>query len=307
MSATRHDQVKEIFLAACLLPASGRGALLDRSCEGDDPLRREVESLLAFHEEPSPLAEAPLRVRRRAQPKGRYRRGHIVAGRYRIERRVGRGGMGEVYEAYDGMLRQSVALKILHVSNPLHRRRLVEEVRLARQVTHPGVCRVHDVGEHEGLPFLTMELIEGVDLAARLAQSGPLPCDEVVDIGVRLCEALAAAHEAGVLHRDLKPSNILIDRKGGIYITDFGIATSRARMQDQRTSDLVRFGTPTYMAPEETEASGPVTERTDLYSLGLVLYELTTGAPPFDASDLDTLLELQRSAVPEPPSHRVPG
>ncbi len=307
MSATRHDKVKDILLAACLLPASERGALLDRSCEGDDPLRKEVESLLAFHEEPSQSAEVPTRVRRRAQPKGRYPRGRIVAGRYRIERMVGRGGMGEVYEAYDGMLRQSVALKILHVANPLHQRRLAEEVRLARQVTHPGVCRVHDVGDHEGSPFLTMELIEGVDLAARLSRSGALPSDEVMDIGVRLCDALAAAHEAGVLHRDLKPSNILIDRKGGVYITDFGIATSRVRTQGHRSSDLDRFGTPTYMAPEQTEASGLVTEQTDLYSLGLVLYEATTGAPPFDASDLDTLLELQRSAVPEPPSGRVPG
>ena len=307
MSATRHDKAKDIFFEACLLPTSERGAFLDRSCEGDDLMRREVESLLAFHEDPPQSTKMPVRVRRRAQPKGRYRRGRIVAGRYRIERMVGRGGMGEVYEAYDGMLRQSVALKILHVSSPLHRQRLVEEVRLARQVTHPGVCRVHDVGEHEGSPFLTMELIEGVDLAARLAHSGPLPSDQVVDIAVHLCEALAAAHEAGVLHRDLKPSNVLVDRKGAIYITDFGIATSRARTHDDRKPEVGRFGTPTYMAPEETEANGPVTERTDLYSLGLVLYELTTGAPPFDASDLDTLLELQRSAIPEPPSRRVPG
>ena len=280
---------------------------LDRSCEGDDLVRREVESLLSFYDDPPETATEPVRVRRRTQPKARYRKGHIVAGRYRIERMVGRGGMGEVYQAYDGLMRQPVALKVLHVSDDVHRRRLVEEVRLARQVTHAGVCRVHDVGEHEGSPFLTMELIQGVDLAARLARSGPLPSDEVTDIAVRLCRALVAAHDAGVLHRDLKPSNILIDRQGGIYITDFGIATRRARTVDARRSEAGRFGTPIYMAPEETDATASVTERTDLYSLGLVLYELLTGAPPFDDSDLDTLLELQRSAIPEPPSRRVAG
>ena len=179
MPSARHAKVKDLLFAACLVPPSERGAFLDRSCADDDLVRREVESLLSFYDDPPATATESVRVRRPTQPKARYRKGHIVAGRYR-DRTDGRaGGMGEVYHAYDGLMRQPVALKVLHVSDDVHRRRLVEEVRLARQVTHASVCRVHDVGEHEGSPFLTMELIQGVDLAARLARSGPLPSDEV--------------------------------------------------------------------------------------------------------------------------------
>ena len=215
--------------------------------------------------------------------------------------------MGEVYAVYDGMLRETVALKILHRSDALLRQRLVEEVRLARQVTHPAVCRVYDIGDDAGTPFLTMELIEGEDLASRLERSGPLPSAEVIEIAQRLAAALAAAHEAGVLHRDLKPSNILVARKGGLYITDFGIATSGGR-KHEATHDREAgiLGTPAYMAPEETERGGVVTERSDLYSLGLILYELVTGALAFDAPDLETLLAMQRSSAPEPPSRLVP-
>ncbi len=304
MLDTRLTQVKEIFAAACLEPPSERFAFLARECGADDAMRREIESLLAFHDETP--AEAPHRPRVGAGPR-RYRRGQVLAGRYRIERPLGAGGMGEVYAVYDGMLRETVALKILHRTDPLLRRRLAEEVRLARQVTHPAVCRVYDMGDDAGTPFLTMELIEGEDLASRLERSGPLPSAEVIDIAQRLAAALAAAHEIGVLHRDLKPSNILVARKGGLCITDFGIATGGARTHESphdRAAGLL--GTPAYMAPEETERGGVVTERSDLYSLGLILYELVTGAVAFDASDLDTLLAMQRSSVPDPPSRVVP-
>ena len=229
----RHTQVKEIFAAACLEPPSERFAFLARSCGGDDAMRREVESLLAFYEDEP--AGAAHHTRARAA-RMRYRRGQVLAGRYRIERPLGAGGMGEVYAVYDGMLRETVALKILHRSDALLRQRLVEEVRLARQVTHPAVCRVYDIGDDAGTPFLTMELIEGEDLAARLERSGPLPSAEVIEIAQRLAAALAAAHEAGVLHRDLKPSNILVARKGGLYITDFGIATSTGASTRPRTT-----------------------------------------------------------------------
>jgi hypothetical protein len=308
MAAARHTQVKEVFAAACLVPASERLAFLARHCGADDEMRREVESLLAFYQDVEPAPATGARSRRAAAPPMRYRRGHVLAGRYRIERLVGTGGMGEVYAVYDGLLRETVALKILHQADPLVRRRLVEEVRLARQVTHPAVCRVYDIGDDAGTPFLTMELIDGEDLATRLERSGPLPPAEVIDIAQRLAAALAAAHDVGVLHRDLKPSNILVARKGGgLYITDFGIATRRERKSQ---SSLDReggiYGTPAYMAPEETEPGGVVTERSDLYSLGLILYELATGALAFDAPDLDTLLAMQRSTVPQSPSRLVP-
>jgi hypothetical protein len=298
---SRLTLVKQIFEAACAEPPSERFAFLAQACGDDQSTRREVESLLAFYDD-APAAEPQSPARRRSKSSNaRYRRGHVLAGRYRIDRWLGAGGMGEVYAVYDGLLRQTVALKALHRADSLLRKRLIEEVRLARLVTHPGVCRVYDVGEDAGALFLTMELIDGEDLATRLERSGALPSAEVVHIGARLAAALAAAHEAGVLHRDLKPANILIARTGGIYITDFGIATSRGRT-DEGASGL---GTPAYMSPEETEPHGVVTERSDLYSLGLILYEISTGAPAFHAPDMDALLAMQRSASPEPPSRFV--
>ena len=205
------------------------------------------------------------------------------------------------------MLRETVALKILHRTDALMRRSLAEEVRLARQVTHPAVCRVYDIGDDAGTPFLTMELIEGENLASRLERSGPPPSARSLEIAQHLAAALAAAHDAGVLHRDLKPSNILVGRKGGLYITDFGIATRGGRTHETtHDGGAGILGTPAYMAPEETERGGVASERSDLYSLGLILYELVTGAPAFDATDLDTLLAMQRSSAPEPPSRLVP-
>jgi tetratricopeptide (TPR) repeat protein len=302
---TRHTRVKEILYAASLEPAAERAAFLERACGDDQELRRELESLLAFGEEASPIdvvARAPSGQGRSS----RFRAGRVLAGRYRVERLLGAGGMGEVYAVYDALLSQRVALKVLRNADTAQRRRLVEEVRLARLVTHPGVCRVYDIGEDAGIAFLTMQLIDGEDLATYLAHSGRLPSDEVRTIAVRLGAALAAAHEVGVLHRDLKPSNILVARDGALYITDFGIATSRALTRDAKPREGVLLGTPMYMAPEETEPQGIATQRSDLYSLGLVLYELLTGAPPFDAFDIETVLALHRSAAPDPPSRLVP-
>jgi serine/threonine-protein kinase len=244
----RHTQVKQIFEAACLEAPSERFAFVARACAHDQALRHEVESLLAFYDDDADDSASLGRKRARRTPASRYRRGRVLAGRYRVERWLGAGGMGEVYAVYDGLLRQSVALKVLHRTDPLFRSRLIDEVRLARQVTHPAVCRVYDIGEDDGTPFLTMELIDGENLSTRLARSGPLPSAEVIHIATRLAEALAAAHEAGILHRDLKPSNVMIARRGGIHLTDFGISTSRACTDGGGG----KLGTPAYMAPEET-------------------------------------------------------
>ena len=165
-----------------------------------------------------------------------------------------------------------VALKMILAAGPDARDRLVNEVRLARQITHPAVCRVFDVGEADGLVFFTMELVRGEDLAALLRRVGRLPADKVIDIARQLCAGLAAAHAQGVLHRDLKPANVLIDGDGCVRITDFGIAITKAN-----TSGHALTGTPAYMAPEQRAPGMPVSERTDVYSLGLVLYELLVG------------------------------
>ncbi len=152
-------------------------------------------------------------------------------------------------------------------------------MRLARQITHPAVCRVFDVGEAEGRVFYSMELVQGEDLATLLRRVGRLPSEKVVDIGRQLCAGLAAAHAQGVLHRDLKPANVLIDENGSVRITDFGIAIATATPDDHAL-----VGTPGYMAPEQLTPGAPLSERTDVYALGVVLYELLVGARPFTPS-----------------------
>jgi len=202
--------------------------------------------------------------------------GEVFADRYRIIARLGRGGTGEVWRADDLVLRTPVALKRIDARDTEARERIAAEVRLARQITHPAVCRVFDVGDAGGEVFYSMELIEGEDLATLLRRVGRLPSEKVRDIGRQLCDGLAAAHKQGVLHRDLKPANILVDADGRIRITDFGIAVTQ-----NETGDHAVLGTPAYMAPEQLVRGAALSERTDLYALGAVLFELLVGAPPF--------------------------
>ena len=203
----------------------------------------------------------------------------MLAGRYRIQGLIGRGGMGEVYRASDVKLGQLVALKFLPQAAARDERmmaRLHAEVRIARQVSHPNVCRVYDIGELDGLPFLTMEYVDGEDLGSLLRRIGRLPGDKAVEIARRLSAGLAAAHDKGVLHRDLKPSNIMIDGRGQVLITDFGLAALAGQVQPGE----IRSGSPPYMSPEQF-AGREVTVRSDLYSLGLVLYEMFSGRRAF--------------------------
>ena len=226
---------------------------------------------------------------------GRFLPGTVLAGRYRIAGLLGRGGMGEVYRATDLTLGQAVALKFLppglgHDERALAR--FYNEVRIARQVTHPNVCRVYDIGQVEGQPYISMEYVDGEDLASLLRRIGRLPVDKAVEMARKVCAGLAAAHDRGVLHRDLKPANIMLDRRGQVIIMDFGLAG----LSDQVRGD-VRSGTPAYMAPEQL-AGTEVTVRSDIYSLGLVLYELFTGKRAFEAVTLDELMELQHRGAP---------
>lgn len=206
---------------------------------------------------------------------------------------IGRGGMGEVWRADDLVLDTPIALKFVNSADDAERARILKEVRLARQITHPAVCRVFDVGEGDGTIFYSMELIDGEDLATLLKHAGRLSAERVLEIGQQLSAGLAAAHAQGVLHLDLKPANLLVDDGGGIRITDFGIATAR---NDPSHPHIV--GTPAYMAPEQL-AGGPVSEKTDIYSLGLILYELTVGQRPFNESP-------RPSGLPRRPSTLVP-
>ena len=211
---------------------------------------------------------------------GAFTPGTLLATRYRIVGLLGRGGMGEVYRADDLTLGQPVALKFLRGDDPSLAARLREETRTARQVSHPNVCRVHDVGEWDGRPFVSMEYVDGEDLASLLRRIGRLPQDKAVEIVRQVCAGLAAAHDRGVLHRDLKPANVMLDGRGKVRITDFGLASFS---DDDRTGEIA--GTPAYMAPEQI-AGGRPSPQTDLYAVGLLLFELVTGSPAYGSVNL---------------------
>jgi tRNA A-37 threonylcarbamoyl transferase component Bud32 len=229
---------------------------------------------------------------------GRFDPGTLLGGRYRIVERLGRGGMGEVYRADDLKLGQPVALKFLPPEvdrDPARLMQLHNEVRMARQVSHPNVCRVYDIDEVDGHTFLSMEYVDGEELASLLRRVGRFAPDRATEIARQLCAGLAAAHERSVVHRDLKPANVMLDATGKVRITDFGLAGI--------SGEAVRAGTPAYMAPEQI-AGGQVTPQSDIYALGLVLYELFTGQRAFEARSLSELLR-KREEGPPPPSQLV--
>ncbi|MFQ5495846.1 MAG: serine/threonine-protein kinase, partial [Phycisphaerae bacterium] len=221
---------------------------------------------------------------------GRFLPGTMIQDRYRIVGRIGKGGMGEVYRADDLKLGQSVALKFLpdaFADDKTRLQRFLNEVRIARRVAHPNVCRVYDIGEIEGHTFLSMEFVDGEDLASLLRRIGRIPQRKAIQIARQMCAGLAAAHGRGILHRDLKPMNIMVDGRGQVRITDFGLATL---IGEVGASDA-RAGTPAYMAPEQL-IDKKVSAASDIYALGLVLYEMFTGRRPFDAKTITELTRL---------------
>src|SRR3954469_11463312 len=204
----------------------------------------------------------------------RFPPGTLFAGRFRIVAPLGRGGMGEVYRADDLRLGQTVALKLLPDALAPDAGRLAQfhnEVRVARTIAHRNVCRTYDIGDADGRPFMTMEYVDGEDLASLLRRIGRFPQEKALEVARQICAGVAAAHERGVLHRDLKPANVMIDGEGHVRLTDFGLAMIATAGSDPKSgSDPdIRAGTPAYMAPEQL-AGREVTSRSDIYGLGLI-------------------------------------
>jgi Protein kinase domain len=274
------------------------GSPLDKTSLGGACVPCMLKAGLAPSEEttaPEDLEKTPL-------DRGRFVAGTLLAGRYRIVGLLGRGGMGEVYKAEDLKLRQIVALKFLPEelsSDGPMLARFHREVRAARQITHPNVCRVHDIGETEigleTLQFLSMEYIDGEDLSALLRRIGHFPAAKALELARQLCAGLGAAHEAGMVHRDLKPANIMLDGRGRARITDFGLSG----LAEELRGDEEPSGTPAYMAPEQL-GGAPATMASDIYALGLVLYEIFTGKRPFEARTVSDVLERQKKKIPPP-------
>ena len=237
-----------------------------------------------------PPAAAP-----RASDAGRFTPGAIVAGRYRLVALLGRGGMGEVYRADDLTLDHPVALKFLPEGAHARIEQLHNELRVARQVSHKNVCRLYDLGDADGRRFLTMEYVDGEDLASLLRRIGRFPQDRAIEIARQLCAGVAAAHERGVIHRDLKPANVMIDGEGHVRITDFGIASAAP------DTDTAPAGTPQYMAPEQLTGR-PASIKSDLYALGLILFEIFTGKRAYDAKTIGDLRQMHDSGTLTTPS-----
>ena len=265
MTPERFQQIEELYHTAREGTAEERAALLAQT---DPELRREIESLLAHHtggellDQPAMQNAAELLDNSTVASLG----SGACLGPYRIESKLGEGGMGEVFRAIDTRLGRAVAIK---TTREQFSARFEREARAISALNHPNICTLHDVGPN----YLVMELVEGETLSARL-KNGPLPIQTVLPYGSQIAAALVEAHAKGIIHRDLKPSNIMVG-KSGVKILDFGLA--RSGQDETATGSHIIVGTPAYMAPEQREGK-PADARADIYSFGCVLYEMFTGA-----------------------------
>jgi eukaryotic-like serine/threonine-protein kinase len=334
LSSEIWERAKEIFEEALRQPAERRSAFVAEACHGDLRLKAEVDNLLAGNARLDPnflnASTAPGPFAHVANSQLMFRESQVISRRFRILRFIGRGGMGEVYEATDLDLGERVALKAIRPelsSDPVMLRRFRHELQLARRVTHPNVCRLHhlesfalpssDAGDKGAtIPFITMELLEGETLADRLSREGRMGEGEAGPLVRQIADGLAAAHEVGVIHRDLKPGNIILVKATGktrAVITDFGLARlapgtrvlSEGESSAARSASGPLVGTLVYMAPEQLQG-GTITAATDIYALGLIMYEMVTGGRPF-AGDSELAIALKRlSDDPKPPRETVP-
>jgi len=234
--------------------------------------------------------------------------GTLFASRYRIEQILGRGGMGIVYRATDTQLDEVVAIKTLlpwMVRDEVGRERFKDEIRLTRRLTHRNVVRTHDFGEFDGTWYLTMEFVEGLTVRELLDARGKLGVEPALAIGTQLAQSLVVAHEMGVIHRDIKPQNLLLDADGVLKVMDFGVARLAERTTGQTEAGSI-VGTPAYMSPEQLTGEA-VDGRSDLYAVGVVLYEVLTGQLPIDAPNVMGLFTRVLNEVPKRAGQVVEG
>jgi len=319
MTPARFQTIEEIFLAALEQEPDQVGAFLDKACEGDQALRREVEALLASDERAGPFIEKSAvglatKIIESRQTDSLI--GHTI-GHYKISESIGTGGMGEVYLATDIVAGRKAALKLLPMrfTGDVERlKRFQQEEHAVVALNHPNILTVYEIGEDHSIHYIASELIEGETLRERLTR-GPMQLSEAVDIAIQVASALAAAHDADVIHRDIKPENIMLRPDGYVKVLDFGIAKlaeqelpatmprDEALLMVETNVGLI-LGTVRYMSPEQT-CGAPVDKRTDIWSLGVVLYEMVTGHQPFGG---DTPMDVMTSILesePPPLTHHV--
>ncbi|MDQ3258323.1 MAG: serine/threonine-protein kinase, partial [Acidobacteriota bacterium] len=308
MKAERWQKVERLYHAALECEPESRAAFLDDACAGDAELRREVTSLLAYQSRAENFIEVPaieVAAEMMAEEPASAMVGHTIS-HYKIISSLGAGGMGEVYLAEDTKLGRKVALKLLpafFTKDKERLRRFAQEARAASALNHPNVAHIYEIGEADGTSFIALEYVEGETLEAKIG-GRPLDAAEMVDIAVQTTDALDAAHTKGIVHRDIKPANIMVTPRGGEKVLDFGIAKVTATQPDSeastqlKTSPGVVMGTVPYMSPEQ--ALGRETDhRTDIFSLGAVLYEMATGRQPFSGANAVETIERITHAQPE--------
>ncbi|MFQ6110094.1 MAG: protein kinase, partial [Candidatus Aminicenantales bacterium] len=239
-------------------------------------------------------------------PREELKIGTTFAGRYQIIEELGKGGMGRVYKVMDREIKENLALKLLNPEISANEKvieRFRNELKFARKISHRNVCRMYDLGDEQGTRYITMEYVSGEDLKSSIRRMGPLSIGKAISIAKQICEGLAEAHRLGVIHRDLKTRNIMIDRDGNTRIMDFGIARS---LEEEGITDTgVMIGTPKYMPPEQVEGK-KVDERSDIYSLGVILYEMVTGKVPFEGDTALSVALKQKTEAPLDPMELNP-
>ncbi len=317
MTLARLQTIKEIFHAALDCAPERLGPFLDETCAGDEGLRGKIEALLASHEQVGSFIETPVAALAARIAQGR--RANLLIGQtighYKISKRIGTGGMGEVYLASDITVGRKAALKLLpaHLTSDAERlKRFQQEARAVARLNHPNILTVYEVGTGESVHYIASELIEGETLRQRLTR-GPMQVGEAVEIAIQVAGALAGAHDAGIVHRDIKPANIMLRPDGYVKLLDFGIAKLAEQelpvtLPAEESLELVDtnlgsiLGTVSYMSPEQTRGAA-IDGRTDIWSLGAVFYEMLAGRPPFTGNTPREMMAAILTVDPPPLSN----